>query len=342
MRTEQCLEMFRDLIQEDVGNRGLRTDPADNLVSATAGDFAAACHSLAGTKVPRVAIFTGFLIPPADPPAGETDGPLGALFLARAFDHLGIGCLIATDPFCIPALAAGLAACRLSPDTLVEVPDRPSDPIATVLFQSSHMIALERVGPSHTAESVARQPGAGPETVERFEREVPPERRDRCHTMRGRDITDSMRPAHLFFDRLVETDMNPTNSPLTRPLPKPVTIGIGDGGNEIGMGKLPWETIRRNIPDGGRIACRVPADHLIVAGVSNWGAYALAAGLYLLRGQEPPPDLFDAECERELLRVMVEAGPLVDGVTAKPSVSVDGLPFERYAEPLTELGELLR
>ena len=35
--------------------------------------------------------------------------------------------------------------------------------------------------------------------------------------------------------------------------------------------------------NGGLIACRVPADYLIVAGVSNWGAWALGAGVALLR-----------------------------------------------------------
>jgi hypothetical protein len=82
-------------------------------------------------------------------------------------------------------------------------------------------------------------------------------------------------------------------------------------------------------------------DHLIVAGVSNWGAYALAAGVAVLRGQPLPSSLFDIETERDLLRVMVEKGPLVDGVTARQAVSVDGLPFEEYARPLRRLGELL-
>ena len=55
------------------------------------------------------------------------------------------------------------------------------------------------------------------------------------------------------------------------------------------MGKIPWDVIRRNVPNGGLIACRVPTDHLIVAGVSNWGAYALAAGVALLaRGETRP------------------------------------------------------
>ena len=121
-----------------------------------------------------------------------------------------------------------------------------------------------------------------------------------------------------------------------------VTIGIGDGGNEIGMGKVPWDVIRRNVPHGGLTACRVPCDHLIVAGVSNWGAYGLAAGVRLLRGVPFDAELFDAQRERELLRVMVEQGPLVDGVTGQRAVSVDGLDFERYAEPLRRLAALLR
>ena len=106
------------------------------------------------------------------------------------------------------------------------------------------------------------------------------------------------------------------------------------------MGKIPWDVIRRNIQGGGLVACRVPADHLIVCGISNWGAYGLAAGVRLLRGAKPERGLFDAERERELLRVMVEEGPLVDGVTGRPAVTVDGLDFERYAEPLRRLGEM--
>ena len=118
------------------------------------------------------------------------------------------------------------------------------------------------------------------------------------------------------------------------------TIGIGDGGNEIGMGKIRWDTIRRNIPNGALIACRVPTDYLIVAGVSNWGAYALAAGVALLMNKSLPPDLFDVEREREILRIMVEKGPLADGATGQHTFTVDGLPFEVYAGPLRELGRI--
>ena len=135
-------------------------------------------------------------------------------------------------------------------------------------------------------------------------------------------------PLHLLFEDAAR-------------LPRLTTIGIGDGGNEIGMGKIPWDVIRRNVPNGGLIACRVPTDHLIVCGVSNWGAYALAAGVALLRGAKLDPALFDVERERELLRIMVEKGPLVDGVTGRPTVSVDGLPFDEYVKPLLRIKDLL-
>jgi hypothetical protein len=52
-------------------------------------------------------------------------------------------------------------------------------------------------------------------------------------------------------------------------------------------------------------------------------------------------DLFDAEREYELLRLMVKDGPLVDGVTGQRTATVDGLSFERYIEPLKRIRALL-
>src|SRR5205085_3172583 len=151
----------------------------------------------------------------------------------------------------------------------------------------------------------------------------------RCYTMRGRDVTTHSAGYHRDF----ETE--------GREPGHPATIGIGDGGNEIGMGKVPHETVVANIPNGDLIHCRVPTDHLIVAGVSNWGAYALAAGVYVLRGVKLPADLFDPDREREILEVMVREGPLVDGVTGKQTATVDGLTWDEYAKPLVRIREIL-
>src|SRR5206468_848865 len=123
---ETILSALCDVIQEDVGCRGLRADPHDNLVTATAGDFAAACRSIADTPRPRLAVVTGFTIPGTTPPTAETDGPPGALFLARALVPIGIGVALAADGTAVPALAAGLAACGLAGQVpLVELPDVP-------------------------------------------------------------------------------------------------------------------------------------------------------------------------------------------------------------------------
>jgi D-glutamate cyclase len=341
--SEPALDTIRDLIQEDVGNRGLRADPRANLITACPGDLGAACRSIVEAPLAVVGVVTGFYIPHAKPPRGETDGPLGALFLARALNPLGAKVVLATDGFCTRPLMAGLEACGLIDEVpLITLPPleggaKPSpqnytrgflDQVHERVGPLTHLIALERAGPSHTRASLGSQPGSTSTDLERFLREMPALEHDRYHTMSGRDVTAHMSPAHWLFEE----------APKVLPIK---TIGIGDGGNEIGMGKIPWDIIRRNIPGGGLIACRVGTDYLVVSGVSNWGAYGLAAAAYSVAGIKPDADLFDAEREQELLRIMVEHGPLVDGVTGEPSATVDGLPFDRYAQPLRRLGAIL-
>lgn len=334
--SDAALERIRDVIQQDVGGRGLRTDPDDNLITACAGDFRTACRDLAAQEEAAVAVVTGFFIPHGQPPAAETDGPLGAVFLARALTPLGIKVALTTDAFCVPALAAGLAAAGLRKAVPIVV--LPAAEQAGRLSRSdywdyfrqragalTHLIAVERVGPSHTPQSIRAQPGSTDAVSERFLADVPAEGHDCSHTMRGRDITTMMSPAHRLFEA--------AGRGVT-------TIGIGDGGNEIGMGRIRWEVIRANIPGGGLVACRTATDHLSVCGVSNWGAYGLAAGVLHLRAARPAADLFDGERERELLRIMVDEGPLVDGVLGKPVVSVDGLSFAQYADILQSLGQV--
>lgn len=336
------LNRLRNVVQEDVGNRGLRTDPHENLISAWADDFAAACRSLAAAPHGCVAVMTGFPIPHAQPPCHETDGPLGAIFLARALQPLGSSVSLITDADQTRPLTEGLREAGLTDRAGVRVlglPRRMPQRAECEEFWSRlrngrhqaqlHLIALERVGPSHTLSSVRQPAGTLLNDVENFQREVPEAAWDRCYSMRGRDITEWIAPAHAWIEAATKDQVS-------------TTIGIGDGGNEIGMGKIPWRVIRNNVPNGGRIACRVPTDYLLVAGISNWGAYALAAGVRLLRVAPWDRDLFDPEVERRILQAMVERGPLVDGVTGQQAVSVDGLPFEQYVRPLVQIGEILR
>jgi D-glutamate cyclase len=337
------LEAIRAIIQEDVGQRGLRRHPDANLIDHCAADFAAACRDVAQTDKAAIGIVTGFFIAHADPPCGETDGPLGALFLARALVPLGIKVVLLADPICRKALAAGLQFCDLQDKVTLQTLSASLGSNSDLLTLKkkeifspkedleglTHLIALERVGPSHTLASIRAQAGSRSTDESTFALEVPAHHRDRCHSMRGHDITELMAPAHLLFESASSRQ------------PRITTIGIGDGGNEIGMGKIPWEIIRRNISNGGTIACRVPTDYLIVAGISNWGAYGLAAGVRLLRTAKPESDLFNVAFERGLLRKWLDESLLVDGVKGRPAMSVDGIEFDRYAEPLHKFREII-
>ncbi|QEL19530.1 glutamate cyclase domain-containing protein [Limnoglobus roseus] len=296
-------------VQVDPGNRGLATVPGNNLFTATATDFQAACHSLAVHPNLIPLVVTGFIIPSVSPPRFETDGPLGAVFLVRAFVELKVWAKFATDPGCYGAVIRGIIESGI-PHHWVQKNGRDDNdllidnisPEGRDVGGVTHVISIERPGPAADG---------------------------RCRTMRGRDITDLMLPAtHLFS----QDDDTPRGWE---------TIGIGDGGNEIGMGKVPHETVLANVPNGDAIHCRVPTDHLIVAGVSNWGAYALAAGLFVLLQMRPTIDLFDPDREKRILESMVRAGPLIDGVTGKKTATVDGLTWDEYVKPLVRIREIL-
>ncbi len=277
---------------------------------------------------------TGFWIPGAE--CGETDGPLGAVYLARMLPELGIPVVLVSDPFCRFSLETGLQAwgCQPARHRVWDVPEHPDHLHLwwEGMSQLTHLLALERVGPSHSFTTLVNQGIVSLKEgyqllTEGTEEGVVRETGNRCYTMRGIDITDAMRPAGPLFESR---------------LPGVVTIGIGDGGNEIGMGKIPWAVIRNNIPNGARIACRVATDFLIVAGVSNWGAYALASGVALMKDVTPPAEWFDADREHAILQEMVEKGPLVDGVTGQRIGQVDGLTFDEYIKPLRKIERIVR
>ncbi|MCI0463727.1 MAG: DUF4392 domain-containing protein, partial [Gemmataceae bacterium] len=177
---EMVLETIREWIQIDIGRRGLRTDPSANLITACADDFQAACRSLADTAKPAVVVLTGFFIPDGQPPCAETDGPLGAVFLARALARVGIEVILVTDPWCRDALEAGLDLVGL-PRKVMLVTDfshapTPREPPYKLNGQPhppreptplTHLIALERAGPSHTLQSIRATAFQSEETLAR-------------------------------------------------------------------------------------------------------------------------------------------------------------------------------
>ena len=61
------------------------------------------------------------------------------------------------------------------------------------------------------------------------------------------------------------------------------TIGIGDGGNEIGLGNVAKEVT--TVDSLVKEPCVTEVSELIIASVSNWGGYGLAASLSKLSGK---------------------------------------------------------
>lgn len=98
------------------------------------------------------------------------------------------------------------------------------------------------------------------------------------------------------------------------------TFGVGDGGNEIGMGNL------KDVISGKLelVPCKVKVDTLVIATVSNWGAYAIAAYIQKITGTKVLPQFSEI---KEYLSFIVKMGS-VDGVTKKQTLSVDGFSLD--------------
>jgi hypothetical protein len=73
----------------------------------------------------------------------------------------------------------------------------------------------------------------------------------------------------------------------------------------------------------------VPADFLIAAGVSHWGAYAMLAALAALRRDWSAAMLggLDPMVDRTVIETMVRDGPAVDGVSLRREATIDALPM---------------
>jgi hypothetical protein len=219
------------------------------------------------------------------PGMAETDGPPGAAVLGRALRLLGKSVAYVTDDVAAPLMEAALKALG-EPVEMVVIPHTEAAAVAR------ERIARDR--PSHLV--AVERPGRAAD--------------GRYWNARGESVGAWNGPLDALF-------LKPPRG-LT-------TIGIGDGGNEIGMGNVRSRFLRQG-PLARKISSVVRVDHLVVAGVSNWGAYGVAAHLSILARQ---PLLHTAEEERKLVTACVEAGG-VDGLTRRRVPTVDGLPLETH------------
>jgi len=241
----------------------------------------------------RVILVTGFCIRAAM--IGETDGPSGTLAVAHALRQLGKEVVLVSDKFSDGLLEAGAKVLGAPyPITVLSPVQEESDRAIDALLASF----------APTQVVAIERPGSAID--------------GHRYSMRG-EILDELVPS---ADRL-----------LTPPGERSyATIAVGDGGNELGMGHL-RDSLMDRINLGELIFCDTEADHVIPAGISNWGAYALAASLAVLSGK---PILIKPEDELAVLEAQVAVGA-VDGCTRKNEVSVDGVPIADYLKTVSAI-----
>ena len=246
-----------------------------------------------------IGFITGFFVPRDDVAAPETDGPVGVALLAAALAANGVAVRIAVDSPCADAVRA--AVHETGSDVLVDEVGVADRP------------GIERVTSAWRAARVSHAVA-----IERCG--LSPDGRPR--NMRGVDVSPWTAPLDDLY----------TGGPWVR-------IGVGDGGNEIGMGKLPAGVIAGSVPNGDRIACITGCDHLVVAGVSNWGAYGLMAALAVVHDSWSPAlsKFLTAERDLAVTRAIVEKTGAVDGVTARNEPTVDGFPAAVHGALIQEL-----
>ena len=261
-----------------------------------------------------VILCAGFFV--TDAMVTETDGPIGAVMLGRAVAvALDATPVFLTEITNIPRLAVLVRAAGLEVSDLATARVIPSRAAILPLPIKPIRAVTEA---AHCFDSTAARAMISVEKPS-------PTRDGTCRTGSGFDFTDFVGKVGPYIDEARRRGV--------------LTIGIADGGNEVGMGKIA-DTVRRIVPTGEIMGAVLDTDILVVATISNWGAYAveacLAAALHL------PEALHPLAMERRVVEASVEVG-MVDPTTGLAHGWVDGTPpicSESILELLRNMVEL--
>ncbi len=260
---------------------------------------------------------------------GENDGPVGAAVLARAV-HQAFGAvpIILIEQELVTAMESVIQAAGfkvLKPEEAIKaVGSKAPIHAASVLsfptgLHEAAEVSTQLIQKYRPAAIISIEKGGMNE-------------KGYIHSVRGKETTEHVAKIDLLMRDAKSSGI--------------LTIGIGDGGNEIGMGNI-REEIQKRIPFGDRCNCPcgqgiVPVtetDLLVTATISNWGAYGIAACLAILMGKF---EIFhDESIECGILQRCADAG-LIDGVSGYVGKSVDGVPELVHASIVNILAEMVK
>jgi len=335
---DAATEAMERLIQRDECARGI-SPIVDFVGKGVLGESAQALFS-----ANKVLILTGFPCLLNAPNPQETDGPPGAVAIAKACVSLGKRVMfVVEDPIADVLRAAIVQVFPKTRTMLLRAHDEGLSRVET--FGSKGQVTMEVFPPKarFTAQhderlnAILTELSCDQSHMVAIERAGPCSDGS-CRTMRGRVMGDDLlAPFHVLFEKARQFNI--------------FTTGIGDGGNEVGMGAA-YDVVRTKI--NPQIACVVGCDYLLPCSLSNWGGYALAAALALVALQHETkfhgPHRHQKVLEacigsndqlEKVAKACVDAGG-GDGVNGnRDSVTVDGLPFSKSLEVVEGLRRLV-
>lgn len=253
-----------------------------------------------------VLITTGTITSP--PMIGETDGPLGAAALARILS-LGLEArvIVLTEEVLVGIVKA---ACRGAGLNIVKASDLAKGHESDIGKVSVSSFPIDEEEAKRETEQLLSL--WNPKAIIAIEK-VGPNHLGIYHCY-GLDFSSYHSKIGILFSKTKQNRI--------------LSIGIGDRGNEIGLGTIK-DVAQKVHPYGSK--CRCPckggaADNTIVdivvpASVSNWGAYGIETCLAILL--EKIELIHDENIEIRMLRLCVDAGG-VDGITGLCEPAVDG------------------
>jgi len=270
-----------------------------------------------------VIVSTGWVVPNM-PDIGEIDGPPGAASLARMVQYgLEGRTLFLTEKSIIPAFEAACSAAAVRLYDLDKVKEKVPLSVASSTFPID-----ENEAKSAAKKVIEVYQPAAIITLEKCGRNE----KGIWHTGLGNDMS----PTTAKIDYLVEAAREKNI----------LTIGIGDVGNEIGMGNIHDETIQALLDSdvpwaencrcgcGGSIVTVTETDHLIAATQTNKGAYGLVAMVSALIDR--PFILQDMEMQHRMVeKCAVDLG-VWDSITVTNSLTEDGVPV-KYSMYLVDI-----
>jgi hypothetical protein len=214
------------------------------------------------------------------------------------------------------AVAIGQALERLDRRVLY-VTDRVSETLMQELTAPEQVLAFpvvdEAASAGHAKDLLQRHRPALLISIERCGRTAA----GRYLNMRGLDVSAETAQVDFLFDGATPS------------------VGVGDGGNEIGMGN-----VAEAVAACGTLVsdpCVTRVSRLVIASVSNWGGYGLVAALSGIAGRDLLPTVDE---ERRLVERTAALGA-VDGTTGEADGKVDGFGPDVTAEILTDLRALV-